>query len=246
VSDLPTRGELASRCERLLDPGGPWKASVGIYTTPSGRVVVKDLAPMWPPLKLTYGRLMQAREIGVLRAIEGFSGAPRLLGVIDHDAFAEQLIEGEHFNRAMDPARHETIFRNLEQAIADLHARGVVHLDLREKKNILITPQGDAVILDFESALRCGHGFLGRLALRWLSALDRSAMLKFKSKIAPDLLTVVEKERLRRYERVTRLWFLKDLVSFLKRLVFGDPRARREQQEEQSPREPKQGNTQHL
>jgi hypothetical protein len=59
----------------------------------------------------------------VLRSIEGFAGAPRLVGVIDPDAFAEEMIEGEHFNRGIDPARLSTIFANLEQTITALHAR---------------------------------------------------------------------------------------------------------------------------
>lgn len=199
---------------------------------------------MWPLLRLTYGRFMQARELYVLRAIEGFDGAPRLVGVIDHDAFAEELIEGEHFNRGIDPARLSTIFANLEQTITALHARRVVHLDLREKKNILITQDGRTVILDFESALRCGRGVLGRTLLRWLSALDRSALLKFKSKLAPNLLTALEWQRLKRYERVTRLWFPKDLVAWLKRLVFATPRTPRRTREDGASDEPKQGNTQ--
>ncbi|MFO0981172.1 MAG: lipopolysaccharide kinase InaA family protein [Planctomycetota bacterium] len=213
---------------RVLDPGGPWKAAVGVFATSAGTaMVVKDLRPMWAPLRVTYGRWMQARELRALRQLEGLPGVPRVLGIIDRNAFAEAMIEGEHFHRAIDAARLPRIFANLARTIASLHARGVVHLDLREKKNILITRDDETVLLDFESALSLGAGPVGRWLTRVLARLDRSALLKFKAKLAPELLTPREQERLKRYDRMARLWFVKDLVGFLKRRLSGTRRTPR-------------------
>jgi serine/threonine protein kinase len=60
-----------------------------------------------------------------------------------------------------------------------MHARGLVHLDLRHRSNVLAGEDGHPVLLDFASALhfdpttwwgRCAVSLLGRIDLR---ALDK-------------------------------------------------------------------------
>ena len=69
----------------------------------------------------------------------------------------------------------------LRQSVAAMHARGVVHLDLRHRSNVLAGDDGHPVLLDFASALRLRPR--GRLA-RWLAALDRRALRKWETRLA--------------------------------------------------------------
>jgi hypothetical protein len=85
-----------------------------------------------------------------------------------------------------------------------MHARGVIHLDLRQRRNILCSPGGQPKVLDFEAALVCDPARVtGRIALHWGRKLDRLAILKHKLRHAPSSLTPHER-RLAGFFRVAR------------------------------------------
>ena len=80
----------------------------------------------------------------------------------------------------------------------------MVHLDLRQRRNILCGPDGQPKVLDFEAALVCDPARLsGRIALHWGRRVDRLAILKHKLRYASALLTPRER-RLARFLRVSR------------------------------------------
>jgi serine/threonine protein kinase len=65
-----------------------------------------------------------------------------------------------------------------------MHARGVAHLDLRHRSNVLLTADGTPVLIDFGSAvcLRPG-GLAARLLLPLLARIDRGALGKWRAKL---------------------------------------------------------------
>ncbi|MEW6745927.1 MAG: hypothetical protein AB1486_24570 [Planctomycetota bacterium] len=213
------RTDLAEKVEQVVDPGGWSKAAVVVCRAGPGRIAVKDTRRMNGLVRFFYGRWVQWREIRVLRRLEGVTGVPRFYGRIDAQAFAMEWVDGVHLNRGIARGRFASIFRSLETTIRSVHARGVVHLDLHEKKNILITPDDQAFLLDFATALYLGGlGLPGRLAVRLLGRLDGAALLKFKGRFAPELLTPRERRRLRWLTWLTRLWIPKRLADLLKEL----------------------------
>jgi RIO-like serine/threonine protein kinase len=96
-----------------------------------------------------------------------------------------------------------TFFDSLHRIVAAMHERGVVHLDLRQRRNILIRPDGTAAVIDFGAALclRPGSPLLRRLA-----RIDDSGVLKYKQRARPGSLTADEAARLARVERRRALW----------------------------------------
>ena len=72
----------------------------------------------------------------------------------------------------------------LEQALAEMHARGVAHLDLRHRSNVLVGEDGAPVLIDFGSAvcLRPGSA-LARVLLPALARIDRSALEKWRVRL---------------------------------------------------------------
>jgi RIO-like serine/threonine protein kinase len=79
-----------------------------------------------------------------------------------------------------------------------MHERGVVHLDLRQRKNILV--DGDRPwVIDFANALR------GRLASK-LAGVDESALLKWKQRNWPHLVTDADRASLKKHKFLRKFW----------------------------------------
>jgi RIO-like serine/threonine protein kinase len=198
----PSRDEVeASRGESLAQ-GSALKPAVFLVRGREGTCVVKDArstALLWRP----FARALLRREERVLVRLDGLEGVPRLLGRVDADAIAMTLVEGR-------PLSHETareasgdFFERLERLVDAIHARGVVHLDLRQKRNVLVGKDGLPRVIDFGAALSPPPPLA--LALR---AIDRTAALKFRLKYRPATVPAQARARHRRFERVRRLWFV--------------------------------------
>jgi hypothetical protein len=81
------------------------------------------------------------------------------------------------------------------------------------------------VLIDFQSALVLGaKGWRGWL-LRQLAPFDRSAVLKYRSRYAPESLNEDERRRARRSRWLGRLWFFHRLGALLRRMVGRDRRS---------------------
>jgi hypothetical protein len=157
-------------------------------------VLVKDFRPCPLPWRLTWGRLMVARECAIYAALAGLPGIPRFLGRLDADAIAVERVEGRdlsHYRKGTLPAG---FVDRLETVVRGLHERGVVHLDLRQRRNILVAAGEAPVLIDFASALRLPKG---SALLRVLAVTDRSGVAKLRRKHAPDTLSDDDRRLLR-------------------------------------------------
>jgi predicted Ser/Thr protein kinase len=197
-------------------PGGSTKAVVGVYETEGRRFVVKDVRPMHPWARHLYGRRVLRREERALAALAGVAGIPGLLGRIDRDALALEFVDAEPIRRDLDAGRLHRACEQLAERIAAMHARGVVHLDLRQKRNVLVDARGDVTLVDFQSAWVLRPGSIG---VRLLAPFDRSAVLKYRWRYAPELLDESERRRARRSERLGRFWIFNRFGPLLRFLL---------------------------
>ena len=167
------------------------------------RAVAKDWANAWPLMR-PHARLCLDREWRALAALTDLPGIPRPVARLPH-AIIVSYIEGRplQYARLRREQRRE-FFDALAACVDAMHARGVVHLDLRQRRNILCGPDGRPKLLDFEAALVCDPARpTGRIALRWGRKVDRLAVLKHKLRYAPSWLTPRER-RLASFFRVAR------------------------------------------
>jgi serine/threonine protein kinase len=170
-------------------------------------VIVKDFAGRGPWIR-RLGRLQIRREAAAYRRLEGVSGVPAFVGRVDPLALAIERVDGERL--AFAPLRPEDGPRHLAQlrTILDaIHARGVVHNDLRGRENVLLRRDGGLAVIDFAAAmvLRPG-GIAHRLFFRLLALTDEAAFLKWKGMIAPGSYTREDEAFLRRFEMWRVLW----------------------------------------
>ncbi len=132
-------------------------------------------------------RAMLRREAGIYRRLEGFRGSPRCYGLLRGHYLVLDYIEAVPRYRAEIRDR-ERFFARLRAHIEELHRRGIAHGDLQKKDNLLVTPAGEPVILDYGIALVRKGGFapLNHLSWNFLARLDLNTWVKLKYRGRPE------------------------------------------------------------
>lgn len=203
----PTRDQLEQATKRVLKRGEHDKADLLQVDLGAGPMIVKDFRSKSAWVRLI-GRVMIAREARAYRRLRGFDGVPRFVGRIDAHALAIELIEATplycHPERTKNGAEK---LRQLREILDGLHARGLVHGDLRSRENVILDRRGRLYVLDLASAiwLRPG-GVAHRLLFRWLKLVDESAYLKWKEITAAGPYTEDEEAFVDRFRFLRPFW----------------------------------------
>ena len=183
-SAVPSRAALADHLVARLQDGG-WRApDVLLVGGPAGPVVVKDFRPRPAWLRHTLGRFLIWREIRAYRALRGHPSVPRLLGRLDGFAFAIEYRPGERMTRELIGRVDPAFAASLERAVRAMHARGVAHLDLRHRSNVLVGRDGAPILIDFASAI-CfrPNGAAARWLLPLFARYDLRAVEKWRERL---------------------------------------------------------------
>ncbi len=204
----PTRAEIETSAT-LLVAGGRRKADLRALDVDGVPVVVKDFSRKSAPRRWL-GRLQVSRELKAYRQAGPLEELPRLIGRVDRYALALERIEGVRLGKSETRfAEAERHLRRLRRFLEKLHDRGIAHLDLRGKGNVLLERDGRLRVVDLGAAIRVKPGgLLHRFLFPLLTLSDRTGLLKWKARLAPDLLTADEEAFLLRYRFVRRLWVL--------------------------------------
>ena len=168
-------------------------------------LMVKDVRRKYFLLRWTLGLCLIHKEWKIYSRLTGMKGVPQPVERIDRFAFAMEFIPGRSILRG-DPLP-TSFFSDLEKVLAEVHGRGVVHLDLRHKGNILVSEKGEPFLIDFNSSFAFKEkGFLRRYLFPLLRWVDYGGLLKLKKRISPSLMTPKELAFLKRFDRLRRLW----------------------------------------
>ena len=206
---LLVEADLRGNRPRMHQQGAWGKADILVLDTPQGPAIIKDfnrksLIVRW------YGRWQIRREASIYRRLSGLRGVPRYFGRIGKNAMAIEFVPGERIShwrrREIPPA----LFTRLWALIQGIHDRGIVHIDLRKRDNILIDGAGEVYIIDFNASFRFAPGSAGaRWVLPLLRRIDYFGFLKWKATLAPGQLTESEKSSLRKMSILRRFWIFK-------------------------------------
>jgi serine/threonine protein kinase len=170
--------------------------------------IVKDYRRTPFLFRSTVGAWLIGREYKFHRKLVGVQGVPRILRKLDRYANVFEYVNARPIERSDHDILGERFFENLHERMERIHTRGIVHLDLSHKGNILVSKGGDPIIIDFNSGFYVGNGFIGRkLLLPLLQRIDYYGILKLKKRLSPDALTPDEQSYLKRFGLIRRLWF---------------------------------------
>jgi hypothetical protein len=177
---VPKRSDLPRA--RRISRGGFANPDVFLLEHSGARLVVKDFAPRTALVRATLGRWIARREQRAWRALAEHPAVPRWVGAIDALAFVVEQRVGRPLSRSVARETPAAFFADLARAVDEMHARGVLHLDLRHQGNVLVGADGAPVLVDFGSALVLPPGSLrARLARALLGWIDRSAVAKWRA-----------------------------------------------------------------
>ena len=168
-------------------------------------LMVKDVLRKNFFLRWTLGFWLIHKEWTIYSRLAGMKGIPQPVERIDRFAFAMEFISGRPILRG-EPLPL-SFFQELERVLGCIHERGVVHMDLRHKGNILVSEKGEPFLIDFNSSFAFKeNGFLRRYLFPLLRRVDYGGLLKLKERVSPSLMTSEELAFLRRFDRLRKLW----------------------------------------
>ena len=154
--------------------------------------------------RFLFGPFMLRREEKALRRLEGMAGIPKMFGRSEEGGLLLERVEGKPMKSYQAGELPDLFLEKLIELVSRMHERGVVHLDLRHNKNILVTSDGDPLLLDFANAFRWNVLLFPLWGI--FKKVDRGAILKQKRRNFPHLLTEDEKKALERHRFLRRLW----------------------------------------
>ncbi len=181
-SVLPRRDQLQDHVEEVLSRGGWYKADVLLVRIDGRALVVKDFARKGPVVRRLLAPWLNAREASAYARLRDLDAVPRCLGAVDALALVIEYRPGRLMSRRLVGELPPTFLPRLRRSVEAMHDRGVVHLDLRHRSNVLASEAGDPVLIDFTSALSLRPG---SLLHRLLSRIDRLALEKWERKLGP-------------------------------------------------------------
>lgn len=166
--ELLTQGHQAE-VRRFQSQQTGWAEAV-VIKAPCGRGVRRWLSQLG--LRREYAAYCRLGQLPGIATCHGLSAGHHLV---------LQSVEGQRLSD-LDERPAPAFFDRLLALIQSMHARGVAHGDLKRKDNLLITPDGHPVILDFGTAVVRQHGFhpLNHRVYALLQQTDLNAWIKLK------------------------------------------------------------------
>jgi hypothetical protein len=203
-----SRADLSHGPRRLLSEGRWANAVLTLFEHGNATWVVKDFRPRSWLVRNLIGRFLIRRELIGLCRLTGVPGTPQGAFRVDAFALAYRHVPGTRLRGLPSSALDPEFFPTLERNVLEMHARArIVHLDLRNAENILVTGFGEPSLLDFQShlGLRWIPGPLRRFAER----VDYASVYKHWAKRSPDTLGPERKAILDQINALRPLWALR-------------------------------------
>ncbi|OIP64471.1 MAG: hypothetical protein CO150_05860 [Nitrospirae bacterium CG_4_9_14_3_um_filter_53_35] len=151
-----------------------------------GRIAaLKDIAKRNLFYRFFFGRWLLSRECKVYQQLLGLSGIPKLYKVIDKDGFIFEFIDGVPLSKfSKDAPIPRVFFDALDDLIRRMHDHGVVHSDLKHKKNILVSKGYRPYLVDFGASMILGGTWnpLGNWLYKQFSEIDLKALSKIRNR----------------------------------------------------------------
>lgn len=153
------------------------------------------------PLKW-YARRLRNHEEVIYKTLAGVRGVPRWAGCVGRCGYAIEYIEGQPLDHVERPPKG--FFDRLRDLFDAVHARGVAYADSNKRSNILVGPDGQPYLIDYQISIRRRDDLpwpINAIIARFISYIcgkDIYHLYKHKRRMCPDELTDEEEAISRR------------------------------------------------
>ncbi len=178
------------------------------------RFVEKTYKRRGAPVR-TAGSLLVCWERYIYSKLQGIHGIPELMPSSDRYTLITRFMGGQNLRETSQSPGKE-YFHDLEQLIRDMHSRGVIHLDLRNRRNYGIDDTGKPYIIDFASSIYIPFS---PSLVRLFSPIDWMGYAKVKQRLAPSLITEEEAHLLALGNTLSSWWLPTKALRILRDLV---------------------------
>jgi len=148
------------------------------------------------------GRILVQWERFIYSRLAKVQGIPRVYPSGEAFTLITRYMGGENL-RETSKTPDRLYFERLNTLIDAMHKAGIIHLDLRNRRNYGIDPQDRPYLIDFASSICL-------VRPRWLrdvlQKIDTMGFIKVKAKLNPSLLTDQEKRLLERGNSLSSMW----------------------------------------
>lgn len=206
--DLPEAVSLSFgdyRSEKVFK--NDFYAVTAVYRKQTGdgpdRVVLKEYhTDSWGVIPLGWlGRMLLRRESLYFRELADVRGVPHFLEYFGSNGFAREHVSGLDLRDYFEKGGLRvgaTFFPSLQSTLKAVHEKGIAHNDLAKPENVLVSTDGDPVLIDFQIALMpkrwpLGVGKLAGPLLRLCQRMDEYHLCKQYRRYSPE--TVPEEIR---------------------------------------------------
>jgi len=185
-------------------------AQVTIKTDEQGQKwVVKDFNPCSPLVRHLFARFILSAETRALRILQDIDGIPGPVKMLSKWSFAYPYIDALTLRdiRTQGIKLNRSYFEALEALVIEMHARGVAHLDLRNRRNILVVEGDKPVLLDFGTAISVKY--FPRFICCLLRSVDLAGVYKHWNKLSPETISSERQQTMHKMKSLDRFWVFK-------------------------------------
>ncbi|MBC2715064.1 MAG: hypothetical protein HF978_07115 [Desulfobacteraceae bacterium] len=202
-----TRKDLATGEFKIISKGRWGNADLYQFQRGQKIWVVKDFSPCPPFIRKTWGRFMVKREFQALQKLKGIKGIPAEPFLLDVYAVCYRFMPGTTLKETPSELIGDDYFFQFENIVQMMHQQNMVHLDIRNQRNILVTDDGEPALLDFQSSLNLEN--TPHALHKIMKDIDISGVYKNWSRKKPDSLDSGRRAHLESLNKKRFLWFLK-------------------------------------
>ncbi len=211
-----TRQELGGHHYEVLHKGRLANADLFRFKKDGVFWVVKDFSQCLLPVQKIIGPLMVRREYRSLVHLQGIEGIPESPFMLDRYALCYRFIPGKTLRFVEARSLTSDFFHALESLVLNIHERNIVHLDVRNRRNILVSDAGRPALIDFQSSFHLMH--VPKPLHGLLKDIDLSGVYKNWNMLRPDLLDEERRHHLSAMNRKRNYWIFKGYPLGLRRI----------------------------
>ena len=166
------------------------------------------------PVRIT-GIFLVFWERFIYSKLQGMAGIPRLISSPDHYTLMTHFMGGDNL-RETGIHPDEAYFCALTRLIEEMHSRGVIHLDLRNRRNYGIDEEGNPYLVDFASSLYIPFS---KTMVRFFALIDWMGFVKVKERLCPALITEQEAKMLMIGNTLSSWWLPTKVLRMIRDIV---------------------------